>query len=49
MAGLGGKLILGLHGYRASGNRIVSLAIDAHGRPSGDLQNLVSGWDAVKG
>jgi glucose/arabinose dehydrogenase len=48
LPGLDGKLVLGLHGYRAAGHRIVTLAIDAHGQPNGDLQDLVSGWDAVK-
>jgi glucose/arabinose dehydrogenase len=42
-------LIFGYHGYRRLGHRIVSLALDAGFRPSGEPQDLVWGWDGQAG
>lgn len=42
-------LIIGYHGYRRQGHRIVSLALDDAYRPRGEPRNLVWGWDAVPG
>ncbi|MHA6896455.1 PQQ-dependent sugar dehydrogenase [Ralstonia pseudosolanacearum] len=42
-------LIIGYHGYRRQGHRIVSLTLDGAYRPRGEPRNLVWGWDAVPG
>jgi len=49
LPGLTGKLILGYHGYRARGHRIVAIALGADGRPTGGEIDLVSGWTTVPG
>ncbi len=49
LPGLSGSLVLALHGYRAQGHRLVAMPIDAHGLPTGPLQDVVSGWDVAKG
>jgi glucose/arabinose dehydrogenase len=49
LPGLTGRLIIPLHGYRDGGHRIASLAIDADGRPKGQLADLVWGWDKTPG
>ena len=43
-----GQLIVAWHGYRAGGHRIVSFALDAQGRPTGEARPWISGWTAVK-
>lgn len=43
--GLGGRLLIGYHGYRAQGHRLVSLALDGQGLPLGQPQDVVWGWD----
>jgi glucose/arabinose dehydrogenase len=45
LPGLAGRLILPYHGYRAGGHRIMTLAIDAGGLPTGNPVPLVWGWD----
>jgi len=42
-------LIISYHGYRDSGHRIVSLALDDHFHPSGEPQDLVWGWNNAPG
>jgi glucose/arabinose dehydrogenase len=49
LAGLAGHLLIAYHGYRSSGHRIVKLALDEHGNPLGNPEDVVSGWDAVRG
>ncbi len=49
LAGLDGHLLIAYHGYRAQGHRIVSLALDGQGRPQGQPQDLVAGWDYAEG
>ena len=49
LAGLDGRLLIAYHGYRAQGHRIVSLALDGQGRPQGQPQDLVAGWDYAEG
>jgi glucose/arabinose dehydrogenase len=44
-----GHLIIGYHGYRDLGHRLVSVALDKHFRPSGEPQDLVWGWNDVPG
>lgn len=46
---LNGKLLLGYHGYRARGHRIVAIALGANGRPSGGEIDVVAGWNTVAG
>ncbi|MDR3418371.1 MAG: PQQ-dependent sugar dehydrogenase [Nevskia sp.] len=48
LPGLEGRLVIPYHGYRASGHRIVSLALDGRSRP-GPPEPLVSGWDFAEG
>jgi glucose/arabinose dehydrogenase len=43
---LRGKLIVGYHGYRKAGHRVVVFDVDAGGQPQGDAAELVAGWDA---
>jgi glucose/arabinose dehydrogenase len=44
-----GALIVGYHGYRANGHRVMVFEADGHGRPTGRSSELVSGWDAGEG
>ncbi|MGE0097885.1 MAG: sorbosone dehydrogenase family protein [Hydrogenophaga sp.] len=44
-----GRLLAVWHGYRTGGHRIVAWALDAHGRPTGAREDLVSGWHALPG
>jgi glucose/arabinose dehydrogenase len=46
---LKGELIIGLHGYRAQGHRLVALAVDEHGVPTAPPSDVISGWGAAKG
>lgn len=41
--------LIGYHGYRASGHRIVAIGADNQGRPSGALTELVFDWDKRAG
>jgi glucose/arabinose dehydrogenase len=49
LPGLDGHLLIGFHGYRANGHRLVSLALDAAGKPSGVPQQVIGGWDYAQG
>ena len=44
LPGLAGKLVIGYHGYRATGHRIVAVALDEHQRPTGTPGELVTDW-----
>jgi glucose/arabinose dehydrogenase len=46
---LQGKLIVGYHGYRKAGHRVVVFDVDAQGRAQGAGRELISGWDAGEG
>jgi glucose/arabinose dehydrogenase len=48
LAGLEGHLLIAYHGYRSSGHRIVKLAVDEHGQPQGNPQDVVSGWEYAR-
>jgi len=45
---LRGSLLVTLHGYRATGHRLLALEVDARGLPAatGEPREIVSGWDA---
>ncbi|HEU5047460.1 MAG TPA: PQQ-dependent sugar dehydrogenase [Rickettsiales bacterium] len=49
LPGLKDKLIIGYHGYRAKGHRIVALALDKKQMPKGTPVDIISGWDAKPG
>jgi len=49
MPGLAGRLIIGYHGYRATGHKLVSLALNAAYQPVAEPQDLVSGWNFLAG
>ncbi|AEK61562.1 glucose dehydrogenase [Collimonas fungivorans Ter331] len=49
MPALAGRLVIGYHGYRAAGHRLVSLALDANYQPVGEPKDLVSGWNFLAG
>lgn len=49
LPGLNGRLVIGYHGYRAQGHRIVTVALDARGVPRGTPIDLVRGWTAATG
>lgn len=40
-----GNLLIGYHGYREQGHRLMALSFDEQGRPHGELRELISGWD----
>ena len=40
-----GNLIVGFHGYRANGHRIVMVPVDDRGVPNGEVRDLVRGWE----
>lgn len=40
-----GNLIIGFHGYRENGHRIVMVPVDENGVPNGELRDLVRGWE----
>lgn len=44
-----GRALITYHGYRAAGHRIVSLAFGPDGRPTGDPEDFVSGWEERPG
>jgi glucose/arabinose dehydrogenase len=39
-----GRLVVSLHGYRDTGHRLVSFAVDAKGRPIGEPTMLIDDW-----
>ena len=49
LAGQEGRLLIGFHGYRSNGHRLVSLGLTAEGKPAGELQQLVGDWGFVEG
>jgi glucose/arabinose dehydrogenase len=49
LPGMDKHLLIGYHGYRAKGHRIVSFGLDGQGLPTGEAQDLVSGWGYVEG
>lgn len=49
LPGLDRQLVIGFHGYRALGHRLVALPIDAAGKPLGPFRDIVWGWDDVDG
>ncbi len=49
LANLDGRLLIAYHGYRAKGHRIVSLALDGQGKPQGQPEDVVAGWDYTEG
>ncbi|GBR06644.1 PQQ-dependent sugar dehydrogenase [Acetobacter oeni] len=44
LPGLRDHVLIAYHGYRDQGHRVVSLAIRPNGKPAGDPQPLVWGW-----
>jgi glucose/arabinose dehydrogenase len=44
LPGLGGKLIIGYHGYRSTGHRIVSVDVNSQSMPAGRPAELVGDW-----
>ncbi len=46
---LSGRIVMSYHGYRAAGHRIMTLAVDAQGRPTGMPVPLVWGWEGKSG
>jgi len=46
---LAGHLIIGYHGFRAAGHKLVSLALDNAYRPQGMPVDLISDWNAIPG
>ena len=49
LPGLAGKLIVGYHGYRTTGHRIVAVALDKDQRPTGTPSELVTDWEQRDG
>ncbi|MCK9685197.1 PQQ-dependent sugar dehydrogenase [Scleromatobacter humisilvae] len=49
LPGLAGKLVVGYHGYRATGHRIVAVGLDKDQRPTGAPTELVTGWEQRDG
>lgn len=43
------RLLAVWHGYRAQGHRIVAWRLGPDGRPTGERENIVSGWLAMPG
>ena len=44
-----GRLLAVWHGHRAQGHRVVAWRLGPDGRPTGERENLVSGWMAMPG
>jgi glucose/arabinose dehydrogenase len=42
-------LVLGFHGYRAHGHRVVWFPIDTSGKPNGPFKELISNWEEPQG
>jgi len=49
LPGLAGKLLVGYHGYRATGHRLVAVTLDKDQRPTGTPSDLVTDWDQKEG
>jgi glucose/arabinose dehydrogenase len=49
LPGLEGQLMIGYHGYRAKGHRLVTLQLDEAGLPKAPPVEIVNGWDAQPG
>ena len=49
LPGLAGKLVIGYHGYRTTGHRLVAVALGSDGRPAGAPTELVWDWDQRDG
>ena len=49
LPGLAGKLVIGYHGYRTTGHRLVAVGLDKDGRPTGTPTELVGAWDQRDG
>ena len=49
LPGLAGKLIVGYHGYRTTGHRIVAVALDKDQRSTGTPSELVTDWEQRDG
>ncbi len=49
LPGMAGRLIIGFHGYRDTGHRLVSVALNPAGVPVGAPTELVSAWGHVPG
>jgi len=49
LPGLAGKLIVGYHGYRTTGHRIVAVTLDKDQRPTGTPSELVTDWEQRDG
>ncbi|WP_018151451.1 PQQ-dependent sugar dehydrogenase [Leeia oryzae] len=41
-----GNLLVGFHGYRDNGHRLVAFATDQNGAPTGNFKSLIEGWGA---
>ncbi len=49
LPGLAGRLIVGYHGYRATGHRLVAVALGKDLRPTGPPTELVTDWEQRDG
>ena len=49
LPGLAGKLVIGYHGYRATGHRLVAVSLGADGRPTGTPAELAWDWEQRDG
>ena len=49
LPGLAGKLLIGYHGYRPTGHRIVAVALDKDLRPTGTPSEIVTDWEQRDG
>lgn len=43
-AAFAGSLVISLHGYRDTGHRLISYAVDANGRPTGEPVMVIDDW-----
>ena len=48
LPGFRDHLLIGYHGFRKSGHRIVALALDSKGQPVGNPEEIISHWEFVK-
>ena len=49
LPGLDGRLVVGYHGYRLTGHRIVAVGLDKDQRPNGTPTELVTDWEQRDG
>jgi glucose/arabinose dehydrogenase len=47
LPGLDGRLVIGYHGYRRAGHRLVAVGLDAQGRPAGTPTELIADWTVL--